>query len=56
MLMPVRAVSARCGILGKVIVECAVPLETLSEAVDVVRVSKAGDKVGLGALQEADLV
>ena len=51
------AVGARGGILSKVVgIESAVPLETLSEAVDVVRVPKAGDKVCLGALEKADLV
>ena len=55
--MPVSAVSARSRILGEVVsIESAVPLETLSESVDVVRVPKAGDKVRLGALEEADLV
>ena len=55
--MPVSAVSARSRILGEVVsIESAVPLETLSESVDVVRVPKAGDKVRLGALEETDLV
>ena len=56
--MPVSAVGARGGIgLCEVVcVESAVALETLSESVDVVRVPKAGDKVRLGALEEADLV